>query len=47
MRKETTALLEFLDNAGIQSYLFEEPFEAPEQFDLGLRHMLIPVEHGP
>lgn len=47
MRPETNTLLEFLDNAGIQSYLFEAPFEAPEQFDLGLRHMLIHVEHGP
>ena len=42
MRAATEGFLEILQNADITSFVFEAPFSAPENFDLGLRRLLLP-----
>lgn len=43
----TKQLLELFAAAGISYYVFEEPFADVQQFDLGLRGVLIPMEKSP
>ena len=47
MRAATETLLEILGNADITYHLFSAPFEHPENFDLGLRMMLVSVDSEP